>query len=78
VHAAIAQIQGGGVDSSSEKVKVEARKIIKVAEHEAAVAVGWRELFHSGELQNGRRVLLGACGQIMQQLGGINLLAYCK
>lgn len=69
VRAAVAQIEGHDLSVSSELVVSEANKIIRVAEHEAAIAVGWREIFKSGELQNGRRVALGAFGQFMQQFG---------
>jgi len=38
--------------------------------------VGWTEIFAGGELQNFRRILLGAGTSLMQQLGGINVVVY--
>lgn len=57
----------------AQAIDKQVAEIIITAEHESAVAAGWREIFKSGELQNGRRVLLGGFSQFMQQFGGINL-----
>ena len=66
-------MQGGDAQVESASVDVQLKEIIQTSEHEGAVAVGWREIFKSGELQNGRRMFLGGFSQFMQQFGGINL-----
>jgi sugar porter (SP) family MFS transporter len=38
--------------------------------------IGWREVFHNGPQQTFRRILLGAGANFMQQMGGVNVVAY--
>lgn len=39
-------------------------------------SVGWREVFQNGRQQTFRRIALGAGANFMQQMGGVNVVAY--
>lgn len=64
----MARLQGRGAQATDPEIIVAANVIRETAEHEAAVAVGWRQVFAKTELQNGRRILLSGLGQLMQQV----------
>ncbi|KAI9146810.1 putative hexose carrier protein [Paramyrothecium foliicola] len=52
--------------------------LVASVHHEAAVqdSVTLREIFHNGEQQTLRRILLGAGTSVFQQIGGVNVIAY--
>ncbi|CAN6674831.1 galactose transporter [Trichomonascus vanleenenianus] len=45
-------------------------------EKEVAASTSFKDLFHKDEMQNIRRILLGASAQMFQQLGGVNVINY--
>ncbi|KAL1301406.1 hypothetical protein AAFC00_005665 [Neodothiora populina] len=57
---------------------VEALQVIKdTIDHEKATGeIGWREVFSNKEQQTFRRICLGAGANFMQQMGGVNVVAY--
>lgn len=47
-----------------------------IARERAEGQITWREVFHNGSQQTFRRILLGAGTSFMQQMGGVNVVAY--
>ncbi|BFZ53530.1 hypothetical protein PYCC9005_000555 [Savitreella phatthalungensis] len=72
----IAQLDG--MDISSERVQVEGRKIAESIEVERRSQVSWFDLLRRGQDENSTvwRAFLGVALQAMQQVSGINVVAY--
>jgi hypothetical protein len=47
-----------------------------LARERAESEITWREVFHNGSQQTFRRILLGAGMSFMQQMCGVNVVAY--
>jgi MFS family permease len=50
--------------------------VTTIAREQAEGEITWREVFHNGSQQTFRRILLGAGTSFMQQMGGVNVVAY--
>lgn len=50
--------------------------VTTIARERAEGQITWREVFHNGSQQTFRRILLGAGTSFMQQMGGVNVVAY--
>ena len=50
--------------------------VTTIARERADGQITWREMFHNGSQQTFRRILLGAGTSFMQQMGGVNVVAY--
>jgi hypothetical protein len=50
--------------------------VTTIARERADGQITWREVFHNGSQQTFRRILLGAGTSFMQQIGGVNIVAY--
>jgi hypothetical protein len=50
--------------------------VTTIARERAEGEITWREVFHNGSQQTFRRILLGAGTSFMQQMGGVNVVAY--
>jgi hypothetical protein len=50
--------------------------VTTIARERAEGEITWREVFHNGLQQTFRRILLGAGTSFMQQMGGVNVVAY--
>lgn len=72
----IALLQGGDATTTTPSVVDEASIILSTAAHEAELEVSWLDMFRNGELQNLRRLILGALPQFIQQFTGINAVVY--
>ncbi|EAW24588.1 sugar porter family MFS transporter [Aspergillus fischeri NRRL 181] len=65
------------VKPSMDDVLQELRTIQEIISHENESQIsGWRHIFTNAPQQNFRRIALGAGANFMQQLGGINVVAY--
>ncbi|KAL5610760.1 hypothetical protein FOBRF1_006877 [Fusarium oxysporum] len=76
VRQVIAHLEGKDVDVTNDVVVGKANIIIESARHEAELETSWTDLFRNGELQNFRRMILGAVPQFIQQFTGINAVVY--
>lgn len=76
VHEVLARLEGNGTTVGSDVIVTKAKIIIDTARHEAEVEDSWLDLFRNGELQNLRRMILGAVPQFLQQFTGINAVVY--
>ncbi|KAF2021196.1 sugar transporter STL1 [Aaosphaeria arxii CBS 175.79] len=76
VREIVARLEGKGYTAESDVVISHSRLIIEAAQHEAEIEASWMDLFRNGELQNLRRMLLGAIPQFIQQMTGINAVVY--
>jgi MFS family permease len=73
-HAVLARL--AKTDLDDPVVKGELRVIADtIAAEMAHGKVGWRDVFHGGESQNFRRIVLGAGTSVFQQMGGINVVS---
>jgi len=50
--------------------------VTTIARERADGQITWREVFHNGSQQTFRRIVLGAGTSFMQQIGGVNIVAY--
>jgi len=50
--------------------------VTTIARERAEGEITWREVFQNGSQQTFRRILLGAGTSFMQQMGGVNVVAY--
>lgn len=72
----MARLKKSGVDD--EELKKEVNEIKKINEITAGTKLTFKEFFSNGKDMNLWRASIAFAAQAFQQIGGINLVTYCK